>query len=161
MTVQCRFFSIPVCYESGAETELNDFLRTVRLITIHRELICQEGRYYWIVAVEYSADGYKSARETATTRKRIDYKEVLSPENFAVFSKLREWRKEAAAKESIQLYAVFTNDQLAAMVEKKITTKAGLKEVDGVGDARVEKYGAEVLGILRKAFGESKNEPSK
>ena len=42
-------------------------------------------------------------------------------------------------------YVVFSNEQLAEMVKKKVTSKAALKEIEGVGDARVEKYGAGVL----------------
>ena len=35
--------------------------------------------------------------------------------------------------------------QLAQMVQKKINSKAGLKEIEGVGDARVEKYAEALL----------------
>jgi len=76
----------------------------------------------------------------------------LSPENFAIFAKLRDWRKETAAREAIQLYNVFMNDQLAVMVEKKIITKDGLRGIDGVGDARVKKYGDAVIAILKEEF---------
>lgn len=77
---------------------------------------------------------------------------MLSPENFAIFARLRDWRKETAAREAAQLYNVFMNDQLAAMVEKRITTKKGLMEIEGVGEARVEKYGDAVLAILKEEF---------
>ncbi len=55
------------------------------------------------------------------------------------------------------------NDQLAAMVQKKITTKAGLKQIEGVGDARVEKYGDAVLAILKQSYTppDQKNETGK
>jgi hypothetical protein len=44
------------------------------------------------------------------------------------------------------------NEQLAAMVEKRVTSKKALMEIDGVGEARVSKYGDEALAILRDAF---------
>ena len=75
----------------------------------------------------------------------MDYKELLKPEEFEVFSRLREWRKGMAEQEGVPVYVVFTNEQLAEMVKKRVSTKAGLKEIEGVGDARVEKYGAAVL----------------
>jgi superfamily II DNA helicase RecQ len=84
--------------------------------------------------------------------KRKDYKEELSPDNFTVFAKLREWRKAAAAFEAVQLYAVFTNEQIAEMVEKRVTTKNALMEIDGVGRARAAKYGEEVLVLLKEEF---------
>jgi len=48
-------------------------------------------------------------------------------------------------------YAVFTNEQLAEMVRRPVQTLAGLAGIDGVGAARVEKYGPAVLEILRVA----------
>ena len=78
----------------------------------------------------------------------MDYKELLKPEEFEVFSRLREWRKATAEKEGIPVYTVLTNEQLAQMVRKKVSSKAGLKEIEGIGEARVEKYGEAVLREL-------------
>ena len=47
-------------------------------------------------------------------RPRVDYKEILSADEFAVFVRLREVRKQLAATEAIPVYAVCTNEQLAA-----------------------------------------------
>jgi superfamily II DNA helicase RecQ len=66
-------------------------------------------------------------------------------------SKLREWRKGVAEKEAIPVYAVLSNEQLAAMVQNKVGSKAGLKAIEGVGDARVEKYGDALLHVLAGA----------
>ncbi len=51
MSMQYRFFCVPVTNAGDVELEMNDFLRTVQVITVHRDLICQENRYYWAVAV--------------------------------------------------------------------------------------------------------------
>ena len=49
-------------------------------------------------------------------------------------------------------YALFTNEQLAAMVQSRVTTAAALEKIDGVGPARVEKYGAAMLAVLTAAM---------
>jgi len=152
MSLQYRFFSIPITCAAEVEGELNTFLRGVQTITIHRELVCQENRFYWAIAVEYMVGNRKDVRKSELTKKKIDYKEVLSPEDFSIFAKLRDWRKETAGREAVQLYTVFMNDQLAAMVQKRVITKTGLRELEGVGDARVEKYGDGVLAVLKEAF---------
>jgi superfamily II DNA helicase RecQ len=85
-------------------------------------------------------------------KRKIDYKEELSPENFAVFAKLRDWRKETAVKEAVQLYTIFMNEQLATMVEKRVTSKSELLAIDGIGNGKVEKYGDAVLAILNAEF---------
>ena len=137
MALQYRFFFVPVTCSEDVESEMNAFLRTVQVITLHRDLICQENRFYWAVAVEYAGGPGRAGRKGGPGKKKIDYKEVLFPEDFAVFVKLRDWRKETAAREAVPLYTVFMNDQLAAMVKDKITTKAGLREIEGIGDARL------------------------
>ena len=78
----------------------------------------------------------------------MDYKEILKPEEFEVFSRLREWRRNVAEKEGVPVYTVLTNDQLAQIVQKKINSKASLREIDGVGDVRIEKYGNALLELL-------------
>ncbi|MDM8516688.1 HRDC domain-containing protein [Desulfobacterales bacterium HSG16] len=162
--MQLRFFSIPVKYEAEAEIELNNFLKTVRVITIHRELICQEGRHFWAIAVEYSIGEVKTGKksENVKNKKKIDYREVLSPENFEIYAKLREWRKQAADREGLKVYNVLMNEHMAKMIEDRIKTKAELRKIKGIGDGRIDKYGDEVLAILKKEFAglEKKNEKS-
>ena len=87
-------------------------------------------------------------------RGKVDYREVLSPEDFAVFARLRQARKEIAQAEAVPVYTVFTNEQLAQMVQSRATTRAALEKVAGVGDARIGKYGERVLEILRRQWSE-------
>ena len=51
-------------------------------------------------------------------RGKVDYREVLSPEQFAAFVKLRALRQAIAKDEAVPVYVIFTNEQLAAMVQK-------------------------------------------
>ena len=81
-------------------------------------------------------------------KKRVDYKEVLSPEDFAVFVRLREWRKKTAGIEAVPLYTVFTNEQIAEMAKERPRTLAGLGQIQGVGEARIKKYGTDVLAVI-------------
>ncbi|MDR2573812.1 MAG: HRDC domain-containing protein [Desulfovibrio sp.] len=152
MALQYKFFSLPVSCEREYEEELNSFLRSRRIVSIQKELVRQDGGSFWAIAVEYATGEGKDARKSDLGRRKIDYKEELSPENFAIFVKLRDWRKETAAKEAVQLYAIFMNEQLAAMVEKRVTTKSGLLEIDGIGSGKVEKYGDAVLAVLNEEF---------
>ncbi len=85
----------------------------------------------------------------------MDYKEILKPEDFAVFARLRDLRKEIAQAEAVPVYTIFTNEQLAQMVQQKATSKTGLEKVAGVGDARIEKYGSRVLTVLQAAWPET------
>ena len=81
-----------------------------------------------------------------------DYKEILSADDFAVFAKLRELRKEIAQREAVPVYTVFTNEQLAQMVENRCRSKTDLEKITGVGDARIEKYGQGFLELLQQQW---------
>jgi superfamily II DNA helicase RecQ len=78
----------------------------------------------------------------------VDYREQLSAEEFAVFSRLRDERKKWAEAEGVPVYTIFTNAQLAAMVRQRVTTAAALGGIDGIGPARVAKYGDRLLAVL-------------
>jgi len=81
-------------------------------------------------------------------RNRIDYREVLDPEAFARFAQLREFRKRLAQEEGIPVYTVFTNAQLAEIAKNRIVTKNGMEKVDGIGGARLSKYGDALIRFL-------------
>ena len=89
----------------------------------------------------------------ADGKPKVDYKEVLSEADFAVFSRLRVLRKEVAEREGLPVYAVFTNEQMAAMVTGRADSLAALGKIDGIGAARVEKYGAAFLAALQQTGG--------
>jgi superfamily II DNA helicase RecQ len=75
----------------------------------------------------------------------VDYREVLNQEQFELFSRLRDKRKELALRDGVQVYTIMTNEQLAEVVKQKISDVADLGQIDGIGAARIEKYGADLL----------------
>jgi superfamily II DNA helicase RecQ len=150
MAMQLKFFIIPVREIEAIEPEINRFLGSVRVVHLHREFVAQGDNSFWSLAVEYLTDVNKPGSEKGSVarRSKIDYREKLTPEAFAVFVKLREWRKQQAAGEAVPVYTIFTNEQLAAIAEKNISTKAGLEQIDGIGEARIKKYGGAVIRIM-------------
>ena len=150
MSLQYKFFTILVNDSGEAEAELNRFLRSVRVLALKLEFVVNDVNSFWSLAVEYlpSLDQSAATEKSKTGKNRIDYKEALSPEDFAVFAKLREWRKETAGQEAVPVYTIFSNEQLAQIASKRYTTKSGLREIEGVGDARIEKYGDAVIQIV-------------
>jgi len=148
--MQLKLFVVPIKNLGGAEAEMNGFLRGHRVLAVKKEFVPDGENSFWSFCVEY-LDGPTAGTGAAPLSGRlpkVDYKEVLKPEEFEVFSRLRDWRKRVAEQEGVPVYVVFTNEQLAEMVRKRAGTNAALKEIEGVGEARVEKYGAAVLERL-------------
>lgn len=152
--VQFKFFAIPAAGSAEMEAEVNGFLRGHRAVTVQRELVREGGAAFWALCVEFLEGSPTVGRGNRGTGKaRIDYKEVLSEEDFAIFSKLRDKRKEFAESEAIPVYAVCTNEQLAEMAKMRCDSLAALKEIDGFGEAKGEKYGQAFLDTITSALG--------
>jgi superfamily II DNA helicase RecQ len=148
--MQLKLFVLPIKNLGAAEAEMNAFLRGHRVLAVKKEFVSDGENSFWSFCVEYldGANGGAGGMPQGSRAPKVDYKEVLKPEEFEVFSRLREWRKAVAEKEGVPVYVVLSNEQLAQMVQKKVTSKAGFKEVEGVGEARVEKYGEALLQVL-------------
>ena len=146
--MQLKLFVVPVKNLGGAEAEMNGFLRGHRVLAVKKEFVPDGENSFWTFCVEYLDGGGAGGLLAGGKLPKVDYKEVLKPEEFEVFSRLREWRKTVAEKEGVPVYVVLTNEQLAQMVQKKVNSKTGLKEIEGVGDARVEKYGEALVQVL-------------
>jgi len=148
MSVQLKFFNIPFSHLEGAEDKLNSFLRSVRVVDMERHFVEAGSRSFWTVAIEYHTGSESKKNKKNDTRAKVDYKAVLSQEDFSVFARLRDWRKDEAAREGIPVYVIFTNEQLAEIAKLKPAALGQLKKIDGVGDARIEKYGAAVCRLI-------------
>ncbi len=62
---------------------------------------------------------------------------------------LRAWRKERSADLKVPAYVVFTDATLIAIAERKPADSAGLVAIPGIGAAKLERFGAEVLALVR------------
>ncbi len=149
--MQLKFFRIPTGDSGEFADELNAFLRAHRILMVHRELVTAPGGAWWAICVEYLPAGTSGAGSSGngTSKGKIDYRDKLSAEDFAVFSALRDLRKELAERDGVPVYAVFTNEQIAEMVTTKANSLAALRKIDGVGDARIEKYGERFVTALQ------------
>ena len=144
--MQYHFFTIPIKNTEAAQDELNAFLRSRKVLSVQKELVLQGDNSFWVLAVEY-LEGGNSPSKSVAKRNRIDYKEVLTEDQFAAFSRLREIRKELAEQEGVPVYAVFTNEQLAEIVRKGARTMVDLASIEGIGESKVTKYGKSILSL--------------
>jgi superfamily II DNA helicase RecQ len=156
-----RFFTVPVQDTGSAEAEVNSFLSNHKVLSVDRRWVDLGTHSFWAFCVDYLPSGSdrRGSSANAGGRSRIDYKDVLTPDEFTVVSQLRELRKEIAQTEAIPVYTVFTNEQLAQFVQQRCRSRADLGKIDGVGEARIEKYGEPtlraMLTLLYRASGDS------
>jgi superfamily II DNA helicase RecQ len=139
-----RIFVVSARDEGAASAELNGFLRSHRVLAVDRRWVQQDGECYWSFCVDYLESGGggsvspgKNGTGSGVGQGKVDYREKLSPEDFAVYARLRQVRKELAQAESIPVYTVFNNEQLAQMVRGRAKIRAALEKIAGVGEARI------------------------
>jgi DNA helicase-2/ATP-dependent DNA helicase PcrA len=65
-----------------------------------------------------------------------------------MFDALKSWRLERAKSDEVPAYVVFSNATLAEIAERKPRTLGELALISGVGPAKLERYGADVLRAL-------------
>ncbi|MCA9712505.1 MAG: HRDC domain-containing protein, partial [Myxococcales bacterium] len=122
MRLKC--FSIPALDPDASSEEVSAFLAGRRILAIDRQFVEDGAASYWAICVTYQP-GEPGDTAAMARRPKVDYREVLSEEDFAVFAKLRALRKQLSDREKVPAYALFTNEQLATMVRDRVhDTKA-------------------------------------
>jgi superfamily II DNA helicase RecQ len=148
-----QFFTVSACGPEESQQALNAFCSQHRVMTVEKQFVALGAESYWSICVTYLEGGAASLASPAGNRRdRIDYKEVLGEQDFAVYAQLRELRKSLAEQEGVPAYALFTNEQLAEMVTRKVRSQSELAQIEGVGKARMEKYGEVFLQLLKTAL---------
>ena len=86
--------------------------------------------------------GVEAAPPTAARKARAE-----EPDD-PTYVALKKWRLERAKSDEIPAYVVFHNSTLAEIASRRPQTIAELASVPGVGPAKLERYGREVLDAL-------------
>ncbi|MCB0593370.1 MAG: HRDC domain-containing protein [Lewinellaceae bacterium] len=137
--MQIKYFTIPVFGGEKLNEDLNVFLRSKKILRVENQLVSDGQGSFWCVCVRYLDD---STHYDKRERKKIDYREVLDEASFERFSRLREIRKQAAKQENVEVYLIFTNEELAGLARLAELTPASMKTVKGIGEKKAEKIRA-------------------
>jgi ATP-dependent DNA helicase RecQ len=76
--------------------------------------------------------------------------EDLNEDEQQLFKRLREWRLALSKKTEVPSFIIFNDRTLVALARQKPTTMAELLTVSGIGQAKADKYGQEVLQVITK-----------
>lgn len=146
--MQIRIFTIPVSDPEKGISEMNAFLNTHKLLDVEQHLVTDGIRSFWSFCIRY-IDATENGQSNGIKAK-IDYKQVLNEKHFAVFSRLREIRKELASKDAVPAFAVFTDEELAQISRLEAITCETIKSIKGIGEKRIEKYGKDLVSAYNE-----------
>lgn len=142
-----ELFQFPLPLE-GDLSELNQFLASHRVVSVNQTIVRQENLPLIVFVVEYLDTAESNVRSGVSDR--VDYRQKFSPEDFALFSQLRDERKKIADESGVPVYTIVTNAQLAEIVERKVVSLADLDGIAGIGKARIEKFGNRLIGVITR-----------
>lgn len=149
--MQYKKFVLPLSDDGTQEAELNRFLRGHRVVKVIQHFV--ENDALWAFLVCY-LDGEQSETAPPARRsntERFDPMRELTEEQFARYKHYSDIRMRLAHRDGVKAFVVFTNRELGeiARIEEGLT-EALLRKIDGIGDARIERYGRDFLRLLNE-----------
>ena len=91
--------------------------------------------------------GAKSAKKAKAETLVAD----LSAEDAALFETLRQWRADTARGQGVPAYVILHDRTLRELTEMRPATRGHLAMVSGIGAAKIEHYGEELLALIAAA----------
>ncbi len=171
--MQCKIFSVPVEPEAALERErkINDFLGATNVKRIFANLANPSEGPMWSVLFFYEGEAPVAQKapagpvEAAVTDRQtpdaqMDSGTPLSGEQVRSIVALKKSRADAAALEGVPLYMVSQNKWLEDIVRMPVKTLDDLKRIRGLGEWRVQKYGAKIIEILNTANAAKRSWPA-
>lgn len=119
--MQIQFFQVPV--HASQVDGLNRFLSTHRVTSIERQFVSDGANSFWSICVTFESG---DPPQTSIQQKgRVDYRDVLTEEQFSIFAKLRVLRKELSERDKVPPYSIFNNEHLAEVVRRHSLHRSG------------------------------------
>jgi ATP-dependent DNA helicase RecQ len=94
--------------------------------------------------------GRKRARERGERRSETP---GVEPADAPLLEALKSWRRGRASEQKLPPYVIFHDTTLAAIARRRPMTVDALAQISGVGQAKLERYGADVLRVVTENGG--------
>jgi ATP-dependent DNA helicase RecQ len=127
----------------GLLAATDDAYRTISLTPAGRDVMAGRTRQLELTLPEPPRP--KTKRKKASKLLAAPATGTASPANIDA---LREWRRQEAARRSVPAYVVLHDRTLAALAASRPSTLDALSEIPGIGPAKLEAYGKDLLALL-------------
>jgi ATP-dependent DNA helicase RecQ len=133
--------------EGFDDKPLRDFIADKEVIEFSEHFFIHENTPFLTILIAYrSIESLESRRYVKQPDPRLEFDGVEKE----AYDALRAWRAAAGKLEGIPVYMIASNKQLAKIIKVKPTSREALGRVEGIGEAKIHKYGDQVLEVLSK-----------
>jgi len=108
----------------------------------------QDGKPFWSIAIHY---------EVLLKEKRKTH--ALDEVQKLLYERLREWRKTVGMQAGVPVYIVATNAHLLEITQRRPASMEAMKPIKGFGRARIDKYGRQIIHIIKVFYEENVQKP--
>ena len=124
---------------------MQDFIADKEVIDFSEHFFVHEKTPYLTVILSYRLLDHDEKRKVY---RREDPRKELDDGEKQAYDALRAWRAARARQEGIPTYMIANNKQLARIIKLRASTKASLAGVSGIGEAKITRYGEEILQTI-------------
>ncbi len=158
MLIKVISLSFDSAYGGFNDELVRDFLKDKELISSKDYFFIRNDIPYLTFVLSYFPHRAEVDSKLSTKDKKQEaWRESLSEADMGFFNLLRDWRSQKSKKDGVPPYILFTNQQLADIVKKRPQSLAELTQIDGIGKAKSQKYGDDILGISKLNVGAETN----
>ena len=157
--IQVKVWTLPFNSQIGIfdDEEFNNFVKDKELVSVNDYLFQKDGIPYLTLVVKYKSILTPISNELRSNRKE-EWKELLDETSMPLFNTLRQWRNEKSKKEGVPPYIILNNKQLAELCKRRPQSQYELMKVGGIGKAKVERYGGDILKLTSHLKTEEKTD---
>ncbi|HLZ82094.1 MAG TPA: HRDC domain-containing protein, partial [Caulobacteraceae bacterium] len=114
-----------------------------------------ERRLTVLQAPETSDAAPRPGRGRRRDERRGEAAAELAGDERDLFDALRAWRRVEAARQGLPPYVIFHDQTLIDIAKTRPRTRAELSAINGVGQGKLDRYGAAVMETVAGAAGSS------
>ncbi len=142
----------------GADTSEQDWRSLLRQLAAQHLIAVDATHFNVLQFTDGSRDVLRGQRRIAL--KKLDPRaarrrrappaapSALDADAQALFEALRGWRGETAREHAVPAYVVFPDATLQAIAQARPRSLEALREISGVGDKKLERYGEALLALI-------------
>jgi len=137
-----KFDSLTGAFDDGP---LQEFLTHKEVLSLREHFFVKDEIPYLTIVAHYTMPPLTTPG--GNVKEGESWRTMLTENDISLFNTLRTWRQKKARDSGVPPYIICTNAQLAAIACRRSHSLNALSLIEGIGRAKIEKYGRELLQI--------------